>query len=61
MSLSRPIVNSVAKAMYESHKFKKPWDHPDTIRLWHPIKKAEAAAAISAYHKAIRAAGRKRA
>jgi hypothetical protein len=57
MSERPSIRDAVARAMYESHQFKKPWDHPDTIRLWHPIKKAEAKAAIAAYHKAIRAAG----
>lgn len=53
------IRDAVAKAMYDSHRFKKPWDHPDTVVLWHPIKKAEASAAIAAYHKALRAVDKK--
>lgn len=57
MSEKRPTISEVvAKAIYESHVFKKPWDHPDTIKIWHPIKKAEAKAAIAAYHKYVRAA-----
>jgi hypothetical protein len=54
MSGQPSISDQVARAMYESHQLKKGWDHPDTVRLWHPIKKAEAKAAIAAYHKAMR-------
>ena len=50
----KTVAQIVAQAMYESHGFKKPWDHPDTVRLWHPVKLAEARAAIDAYHKFIR-------
>ncbi len=42
-------ITAVARAIYESHQFKKPWDHPDTIRLWHPTCKREARAAIAAF------------
>jgi hypothetical protein len=26
-----------AKAMYESNRFVRPWDHPRTKEMWHPI------------------------
>jgi hypothetical protein len=55
MSGKPSVRDAVARAMYEAHKFKKPWDHPDTVRLWHPIMKAQATGAIAAYHKAMRA------
>lgn len=52
----KPSVRDVvAKAMYDSHKFKKPWDHPDTVKNWHPEMKDYATVAINAYNKAVRA------
>ena len=27
-------VETIAKAIYDSHEFVKPWEHPDTQRLW---------------------------
>src|SRR6202012_1007923 len=29
------LLDKVAKAIYESHKFVKSWDHPDTKKTWH--------------------------
>ena len=41
------LVERVAKAIYDSHQFVKPWDHPDTVRIWHYHMKADAKAAIA--------------
>ena len=58
--MSEPIRVIVAKAIHASHKLKKPWDHPDTVRIWHPVCLREADAALKAYHKAVRRAGESR-
>jgi hypothetical protein len=50
---SRDVIRA-AKAIYESHGFKKPWDHPDTIEMWHRVCHREARAAIKAYLSAKR-------
>lgn len=42
------MIERVAKAIYDSHEFKKGWEHPDTKRLWHEFMRAEARAAIEA-------------
>lgn len=51
MTASAREVEVVARAMYESNAFKKPWDHPDSIRLWHPVYKRYARAAITALER----------
>lgn len=42
------MVERVAKAIYESHRFVRPWDHPNTVKLWHRSCRASARAAIEA-------------
>lgn len=42
------MVERVARAIYESYDFVKPWDHPDTVRIHHRHTKAAARAAIEA-------------
>lgn len=46
-----PRIIAMARAIYESNKFKKPWDHPDTIRTWHSVCIREARAALRAHHE----------
>lgn len=48
------LVVAMARAIYESNKLKKPWDHPDTIRLWHPVCIREAVAALRAHRTWMR-------
>ena len=50
--MSNPeLVERVARAIYDSHSFVKDWQHPDTVRLWHPVCKAEAQAALKAHEE----------
>jgi len=42
------MIERVARAIYESHKFVRPWDHPQTVRMWHRSCRASASAAIEA-------------
>jgi hypothetical protein len=42
-------VTRAAKAIYESGGFKKPWDHPDTVEIWHRVCHRQARAALTAY------------
>ena len=39
-------VERIAKAIYESHGFVKPWDHADTRRIWHDSMMSSARAAL---------------
>jgi hypothetical protein len=43
------LVEEIAREIHASHKLKKPWDHPDTKRIWHPVCYREARAALRAY------------
>lgn len=43
----------VARAIYESHKFVRAWDHPRTVEMWHVACRREARAAIKAYREAM--------
>lgn len=54
--MKETVAEAVARAIYESHQFKKPWDHPDTVRLWQPVCLREAKAALKAYHAYVRRA-----
>ncbi len=42
------LVEAVASAIYDSHRFVKSWDHPDTVRIWHDTVRTSAKAAIQA-------------
>ena len=42
------MIEKEAKAIYDSHRFVKDWDHPDTQMKWHASMRAEARAAIKA-------------
>lgn len=46
------LVEVMARANYESHRFVKHWHHRDTIQRWHHVCKEEARAAIAAAERA---------
>jgi hypothetical protein len=55
----KALINAVAKAMYDSHQFKKPWDHPDTVEKWHPWMTRQAAAMVKTYEGLKKAKGKR--
>lgn len=46
------LIEVMARTIYESHGFKKPWGHPDTVRVWHPIRLSDARVALDAIEAA---------
>lgn len=45
--ISKSPLEKVARAIYESHEFVRPWDHPKSVG-WHRVCRAEARAALTA-------------
>ncbi len=41
-------LEEVARAIYESHSFVRPWEHRDTARIWHEWCKNEARFVLNA-------------
>lgn len=52
MSERDRLIEAMARAIYESNEFKKPWEHADTVRIWHPVGLREARAALAAIEAA---------
>ena len=48
------LIEAMARAIHASHKLKKAWDHPDTVRIWHPVCYREAKAALVAHREWMR-------
>jgi len=47
----KELLEKVARALYHTNKFIRPWDDPKTIRLWHPVMYRYAKAAIKIIRK----------
>lgn len=41
------MIDRLARALYESQKFKRPWDHKRTQKLWKPVMERYARAALA--------------
>ncbi len=41
------VIEICARAIYESHQFVKPWEHPDTVRIHHAYCRREARAVLT--------------
>lgn len=48
MSERDKLIEAMARAMYESIELKRRWEHPDTVRIWHPMELKQARAALDA-------------